>query len=67
MENLENKGLGIEVSQTLETAQIYKAPIKMQNIYGAGSPNNGYEGDFLPDGHYKELPIAGDQKWMEGL
>lgn len=44
------QGLGIEVSQTLETAQIYKAPIKMQNIYGAGSPNNGYEGDFLPDG-----------------
>ena len=44
------KGLGIEASQTLETTDIYKSPIEFQNIYGAGSPNNGYEGGFLADG-----------------
>ncbi|MFA6701346.1 MAG: TonB-dependent receptor plug domain-containing protein [Dysgonamonadaceae bacterium] len=44
------KGLGIEVSQSLETTDIYKSPIELQNIYGAGSPNNGYEGDYMADG-----------------
>ena len=44
------KGLGIEASQTLETTDIYKSPIEFQNIYGAGSPNNGYEGGFLANG-----------------
>ena len=59
------QGLGIEVSQTLETAQIYKAPIKMQNIYGAGSPNNGYEGDFLPDGSLQRTAYSWGPK-MDG-
>lgn len=44
------KGLGVEISQTLETNDIYKSPIEFQNIYGAGRPNNGYEGGFLADG-----------------
>lgn len=44
------QGIGVEVSQTLETIDIYKSPIALQNIYGAGSPNNGYEGGFLADG-----------------
>ncbi|MEG0463268.1 MULTISPECIES: SusC/RagA family TonB-linked outer membrane protein [Bacteroides] len=44
------QGLGVEISQTLETTDIYKSPIAFQNIYGAGTPSNGYEGDFLVDG-----------------
>ena len=44
------KGIGVEVSQILETTDIYKSPIAFQNVYGAGSPSNGYEGGFLADG-----------------
>lgn len=44
------QGLGIEISQTLETTDIYKSPIQFQNVYGAGSIGNGYEGGFLSDG-----------------
>lgn len=44
------QGLGIEISQTLEATDIYKSPIAFQDIYGAGSPGNGYEGGFLADG-----------------
>lgn len=44
------QGLGIEVSQILETTDIYKSPIELQNVYGAGSPSNGYEGGLLADG-----------------
>lgn len=44
------QGLGVEISQTIETTDIYKSPIAFQNIYGAGAPSNGYEGGFLADG-----------------
>lgn len=44
------EGLGVEISQILETTDIYKSPIELQNIYGAGSAQNGYEGGFLADG-----------------
>ncbi len=44
------RGLGVEMSQILETTDIYKSPIAFQNIYGAGSPQNGFEGGFLADG-----------------
>lgn len=44
------QGLGVEISQTLETTDIYKSPIAFQDVYGAGAPNNGYEGGFLADG-----------------
>ncbi len=44
------QGLGVEISQILETTDIYKSPIELQNVYGAGSPHNGYEGGFLADG-----------------
>lgn len=44
------EGLGIEISQILETTDIYKSPIELQNIYGAGSSQNGYDGGFLADG-----------------
>lgn len=44
------QGLGVEVSQILEITDVYKSPIDLQNVYGAGTPGNGYEGDFLADG-----------------
>lgn len=44
------RGLGVEISQILETTDIYKSPIQLQNVYGAGSIANGYEGGFLADG-----------------
>lgn len=37
----------------------------MQNIYGAGSPNNGYEGDFLPDGSLQRTAYSWGPK-MDG-
>ncbi|WP_314951642.1 SusC/RagA family TonB-linked outer membrane protein [Tannerella forsythia] len=52
------QGLGVEISQTLETTDIYKSPIKFQNIYGAGTPNNGYEGGFLADGSLQKTSIS---------
>ena len=44
------QGLGIEVNQTTEWTDVYKAPMTLQNIYGAGYPWNGYQGDYQPDG-----------------
>ncbi len=44
------KGLGVEVNQTVEVTDIYKSPVELQNVYGSGSPGNGYQGDFMPDG-----------------
>jgi len=44
------QGLGVEVSQSFETTDIYKSAIAFQNVYGAGDPNNGFEGDYLSDG-----------------
>ncbi len=52
------KGLGIEISQTLETNDIYKSPIELQNVYGAGSPNNGFEGGFLADGSLQRTSLS---------
>lgn len=40
------KGLGIEASYTHEWQQVYQGPYKYQNIYGMGSADNGYEGDY---------------------
>lgn len=45
------KGLGIEVNQTpVETTDVYKSPVDMQNVFGAGVVYNGYQGDLGPDG-----------------
>ena len=44
------QGLGIEVNQTTEWTDVYKAPMALQDIYGAGYPWNGYQGDYQPDG-----------------
>ncbi len=44
------QGLGVEVNQTVEFTDVYKSPVELQNIYGAGTTYNGYQGDFLDDG-----------------
>lgn len=44
------QGLGVEVNQTVEVTDVYKSPVELQNIYGAGAPHDGYQGDFQPDG-----------------
>lgn len=44
------QGLGVEVNQTVEFTDVYKSPIELQNVYGAGTPWNGYQGDYLADG-----------------
>lgn len=59
------KGLGVEVSHILETTDIYKSPIEFQNVYGAGSANNGYEGDFMDDGSLQKTSMSFGPK-MDG-
>ncbi len=59
------KGLGIEISQTVETTDIYKSPIDFQNIYGAGKSWSGYEGDFFPDGSLQKTSYSFGPK-MDG-
>lgn len=44
------QGLGVEVNQTVEVTDVYKSPVELQNIYGAGAVHDGYQGDFRPDG-----------------
>jgi iron complex outermembrane receptor protein len=44
------KGVGVEFSQTNQVQSVYKSSIALQNLYGAGSPQNGYEGGLLADG-----------------
>lgn len=44
------QGLGVEVNQTVEVTDVHKSPVELQNIYGAGAPHDGYQGDFQPDG-----------------
>ncbi len=44
------QGLGVEVNQTVEITDVYKSPVDLQNVYGAGYTYNGYQGDFNPDG-----------------
>lgn len=59
------QGLGVEISQILETTDIYKSPIELQNVYGAGAPNNGYEGGFLADGSLQRTAVSFGPK-MDG-
>lgn len=42
------QGLGVEVNQTVEVTDVHKSPVELQNIYGAGAPHDGYQGDFQP-------------------
>lgn len=59
------QGLGVEFSQIIETARVYKSPIELQNVYGAGSPNNGFEGGFLADGSLQKTSLSFGPK-MDG-
>ena len=59
------QGLGVEISQILETTDIYKSPIALQNVYGAGAPGNGFEGGFLADGSLQRTAISFGPK-MDG-
>ncbi|MFJ1377069.1 SusC/RagA family TonB-linked outer membrane protein [Capnocytophaga canimorsus] len=59
------QGLGIEMSHSVEMGDIYKSPIALQNVYGAGSPLNGYEGGFLGDGSLQGTATSFGPK-MEG-
>ncbi|MBK7100172.1 MAG: TonB-dependent receptor plug domain-containing protein [Sphingobacteriales bacterium] len=59
------RGLGIELSQTYQVQKIYSPHIKLQNIYGAGSPHNGFQGDFLADGNPNKTTYSWGPK-MDG-
>ncbi len=59
------QGLGIEVSQSAEAIDVYKSPVSFQNVYGAGTANNGYEGGFLADGSLQKTSMSFGPK-MDG-
>lgn len=59
------RGLGIELSQTYQVQKIYSPHIKLQNIYGAGSPHNGFQGNFLADGNPNKTTYSWGPK-MDG-
>lgn len=52
------QGLGVEVNQTFEWSNVYKSPVELQNVYGAGYTYDGYEGDFQPDGSLKRTSMS---------
>ena len=54
------QGLGVEVNQTVEITDVYKSPVDLQNVYGAGYTYNGYQGDYQPDG---SLDKVASQSW----
>ena len=49
----------------METNDIYGPPVKFQNVYGAGSPSNGFEGGFLADGALQQTAMSFGPK-MDG-
>ncbi len=59
------QGLGVEVNQTVEITDVYKSPVELQNIYGAGYPYNGYQGDYQPDGSLDKTTVSWGPK-MDG-
>lgn len=59
------QGLGVEINQTLEWTSVYKAPVDLQNTYGAGTTYNGTQGDFLADGTLQRTPSSWGPK-MDG-
>ncbi|WP_281671859.1 SusC/RagA family TonB-linked outer membrane protein [Rikenella microfusus] len=42
------KGIGVEVNYSHEWGTIYENSLPLQNEYGMGRYNNGYEGDMIP-------------------
>lgn len=59
------QGLGVEVNQTLEWTSVYKAPVDLQNEYGAGTPWNGTQGGLLEDGSLQRTSFSWGPR-MEG-
>lgn len=49
------QGIGVEVNQTIEWTNIYKSPVDLQNVYGSGYTEDGYEGGIRPDGSFNQL------------
>lgn len=60
------QGLGVEVNQTVEITDVYKSPVELQNIYGAGYTYNGYQGDFQPDGSLDKVASLSWGPRMDG-
>ncbi|MEY8687263.1 SusC/RagA family TonB-linked outer membrane protein [Bacteroides sp. AN502(2024)] len=52
------QGIGVEVNQTVEFTNVYKSPVELQNVYGAGTTYNGYQGDFLADGSLQKTSAS---------
>lgn len=61
---LTRKGLGVEVSQTVQFEKAYRTPIALQNVYGAGTKNS-----FNKDNQGNNVVEAGGNSFgprMEG-
>ena len=58
-------GIGVEINETLEWTDIYKAPADMQNVYGAGSPTGATQGGFNADGTLAKSQMSWGPK-MDG-
>ena len=66
------QGLGVEVNQTFEWTNVYKAPIDLQNEFGSGHPAFGYDNLLQPDGKlvksiYSWGPRMEGQMFDQGL
>lgn len=42
----------------MEVTDVYKSPVELQNIYGAGYTYNGYQSDFQPDGSLDRVVVS---------
>ncbi|WP_119078967.1 SusC/RagA family TonB-linked outer membrane protein [Chitinophaga alhagiae] len=61
---LTRKGLGVEVSQTVQFEQVYRTPIALQNVYGGGT-----NGTFSKDAQGNNVVVPGGNSFgprMEG-
>ena len=62
---LGKQGIGVEVSQSVDLTDVYKSPIALQNLYGAGQAWNGFEGGLLADGSLQKARVSFGPK-MDG-
>ncbi|WP_299456747.1 SusC/RagA family TonB-linked outer membrane protein [uncultured Rikenella sp.] len=46
------KGIGVEVNYSHEWGQLYQNSIPLQNLYGMGRPDNGFEGGLIEGQQY---------------
>ena len=58
-------GIGVEINETVEWTNIYKAPADLQNVYGAGSPTGATQGGFNADGTLAKSQMSWGPK-MDG-